>query len=136
MSRVSSDDTTFLPAGKKVLRHYVSSVAACSKNDVHIGFHSQIGCGGSGLGSRQKGGMCSLAEEPFFGRACSAVHRYRSPLKAHVALLPPSLNRCLNRQFLRREGAGQVELSFGHAGRIMFRSEEHTSELQSPCNLV
>jgi len=55
MSRVSSDDTNFLPAGKKVLRHYVSSVAACSKNNVHIGLHSQIGCGRPGLGSTQKG---------------------------------------------------------------------------------
>jgi hypothetical protein len=40
MSRVSANDTNFLPAGKKVLRHYVSSVAACSKNYVHVDLHS------------------------------------------------------------------------------------------------
>jgi hypothetical protein len=54
MSRISADDTNFLPAGKKILRHYVSSVAACSKNDVHISLHFQVGCGGSGLGFSRK----------------------------------------------------------------------------------
>src|SRR5688500_19105898 len=32
--------------------------------------------------------------------------------------------------FLRRYGAGRISID------IEFRSEEHTSELQSPCNLV
>src|ERR1019366_6232681 len=76
MSRVSSDDTNFLPAGKKVLRHYVSSVAACSKNDVHIGLHSQIGCGGSGLDSRQKGECVLWLRGHFFGKSRLS----RSPL--------------------------------------------------------
>src|ERR1035437_8446138 len=35
--------------------------------------------------------MCSRAEEPFFGRAGSAVHDGTSPLKTHVDLLPPCL---------------------------------------------
>ena len=42
----------------------------------------------------------------------------RSPLKIH--LLPPSLNRRLDSRLRRREHVGQLELSFGHAGRIMF----------------
>lgn len=56
MSRVSADDTNLLPGGKKVLRHYVSGIAACSKNDVHIGLHSHFGldAADSGFGSRQK----------------------------------------------------------------------------------
>src|ERR1019366_117554 len=39
MLRVSADDTDFPAAGQKVLCHYVSSVAACSKNNVHIDLH-------------------------------------------------------------------------------------------------
>src|ERR1700758_1097592 len=35
MGCVSADDANFLPAGKKVGRHYMSGVAACSKDDVH-----------------------------------------------------------------------------------------------------
>jgi len=68
--------------------------------------------------------QCSLAEEPFFGRACSAVHDCRSPFKPHINLLPPGLNRCLDSGLLRREGVGQIELSFGHAGRIMLLDGE------------
>ncbi len=32
---VSADDTNLLTAGKKVARHYMSGVAACSQYDVH-----------------------------------------------------------------------------------------------------
>src|SRR5256885_12308389 len=32
--------------------------------------------------------------------------------------------------------SGEVEYSITAAGRIASRSEEHTSELQSPCNIV
>jgi hypothetical protein len=35
MGCVSADDTNFLPAGKKVVRHDMSGVAACSQYDVH-----------------------------------------------------------------------------------------------------
>src|SRR5690242_18035964 len=35
MSGISADDANFLLACKKVLGHYVSSVAACSHDDVH-----------------------------------------------------------------------------------------------------
>ena len=34
MRCVSTNDANFLPAGKKIFRDYVSSVTACSKNDV------------------------------------------------------------------------------------------------------
>src|SRR5260370_42229686 len=47
---LSADDTNFLPAGKKVLRHCVSGVAACSKNNVHINLHSEIVCSAISLG--------------------------------------------------------------------------------------
>src|SRR2546426_7533527 len=39
--------------------------------------------------------------------------------------------------FSGEEGLKATEaLSGGEAARLIFRSEEHTSELQSPCNLV
>jgi hypothetical protein len=44
----------------------------------------------------------------------------RSPLEARVDLLPPSLQCSFNRGLLRGECVRQVELRFGHAGRIMF----------------
>ena len=49
----------------------------------------------------------------------SAVRHYRTPLKPHVDLLTPGLNRCLESRLLRGEVVRQVELRFGHAGRIM-----------------
>lgn len=57
-----------------------------------------------------------VAEESLFGRAGSAVQDYRFPLKRHVDLLPPGSNRRLDGGLLRREGVGQMELSFGHRG--------------------
>src|SRR4029077_1916839 len=45
MSCVSTDDTNFLLAGKKSLGYHVSSVAACTKNDVHVGLHVWVRCG-------------------------------------------------------------------------------------------
>src|SRR2546426_9310108 len=46
------------------------------------------------------------------------------------AFAPPSTkdSTCRNKKFFRLPRAG--------AGRTVVRSEEHTSELQSPCNLV
>src|SRR5580658_2656973 len=35
MSCVSADDTNFLPTGKKVGRHYLSGVSACSQYNIH-----------------------------------------------------------------------------------------------------
>src|ERR1035441_5918731 len=66
------------------------------------------------------GGMCSLAEGPFLGRAGSAVHDCRSPLEASVNLLPPKLDRRLYCGLPRREGVGQVEFSFRDPIRIVF----------------
>src|SRR6202035_5932316 len=40
-----------------------------------------------------------------------------------------------SRQFLRKPGQ-QFRARFAHDQRVLDRSEEHTSELQSPCNLV
>jgi hypothetical protein len=35
VSGVSADDANFLLAGKKIFRHHMSSIAACSKYNVH-----------------------------------------------------------------------------------------------------
>ena len=64
--------------------------------------------------------MCTRAEEPFFGRAVSAIHDCRSPLKTHIDLLSSSLNCCLKRGLLCGEGVGQVELRFCHSTPIVF----------------
>src|ERR1017187_9888674 len=55
---------------------------------------------------------------------CSAVHDCRSPLKTHVNLLPPSLNRRLDCGLLSGERFGQVELSFHDPIRSMFLDGE------------
>jgi hypothetical protein len=72
--------------------------------------------------------MCLRAEEPFLEKASSAVPDYRSPLKTHVDLVPPSLNCSLDGGLLRREGIAQTELSFGHVGRIMLLDGEFSAE--------
>src|ERR1039458_8669759 len=70
------------------------------------------------------GGMCSLAEGPFLGRAGSAVHDCRSPLKTHIDLLSSSLQPSLDSGLLRGECVGQVEFSFHDPIRIVFLDGE------------
>jgi hypothetical protein len=53
-----------------------------------------------------------------FRASRSAVHDYRSPLKSHINLLTPSVNRCLESRLLRRESAGQVEFRSLHCHRV------------------
>ncbi|MGA9790374.1 MAG: hypothetical protein WBQ43_06750 [Terriglobales bacterium] len=87
-----------------------------------------------------------LGPEPFFGRVTfaseialfpashlgSAVHDGTSSFKPHVNLLPPSLSRGGNRQFLRRKCTGQVKLSFGYASAIMLFDGELRRESTVP----
>lgn len=52
MSCVSTDDPNFLPAGKKVVGHYMSGVSACSQYDVHkVTSMPGLDAGGAGLDS-------------------------------------------------------------------------------------
>src|ERR1017187_9775640 len=58
-------------------------------------------------------------------RLCDlAVHHRTSPLKPHINLLLPSLNRRLDCGLLRRESVGQVKFSFHYPIRIMFLDGE------------
>src|SRR5580658_3753868 len=58
MSCVSADDTNFLPTGKKVGRHYLSGVSACSQYNIHklaslnLPAHLALDAGGCVLDSR------------------------------------------------------------------------------------
>src|SRR2546426_7006646 len=67
---------------------------------------------------------------------------FRSPLRILDQLpagpklpLPPRRND-LDRRVQRQIGRFEAHLIVALAGRAVSRSEEHTSELQSPCNLV
>lgn len=61
MSRVSTDDPNFLPAGKKVVGHYMSGVAACSHYDIHkLTSMPRLDAGGAVLDSAAEQGSKTL----------------------------------------------------------------------------
>jgi hypothetical protein len=53
MSGVSAYDTNLLPVGQKVVRHYLSGVAACSQYNIHrLTSMPRLDAAGWGLDSR------------------------------------------------------------------------------------
>jgi len=61
MSCVSTDDPNFLPAGKKVVGHYMSGVAACSQYYIHkLTSMPRLDAGGAGLDSAEEQGSKTL----------------------------------------------------------------------------
>src|SRR2546426_6110596 len=80
-------------------------------------------------------GMSRAAARALIDRAREAVESEgRCALVLSGGNTPRALYRLLATEFARRMPWGQVDLFWGDERYV--RSEEHTSELQSPCNLV
>src|SRR2546426_5834167 len=58
------------------------------------------------------------------------------PNDAALTLRAFQARNLTNQVFVARDGAEALDFFFGDGSHPWHRSEEHTSELQSPCNLV
>src|SRR5256885_6816186 len=77
-----------------------------------------------------------VAKHCSYVRAAEELHFSQPAVSAQIRQLEETLGVKLFEQIGRRTHLTQAGDELYHYSQKIFRSEEHTSELQSPCNLV